>query len=38
LRLVAEWVNEQSDWEPIEVVGGVMRERAVDTLRAWAPS
>ena len=38
LRLIAEWVNEQSDWDPIEVVGGVLRERAVDTLQAWASS
>jgi tRNA(adenine34) deaminase len=38
LRLVAEWVNGQPDWEPIAVVGGVLRDQAVATLRAWASS
>jgi tRNA(adenine34) deaminase len=33
--LVAEWVNAQPDWPPIEVVGGYLRERAVETLRAF---
>ena len=38
LRLVAEWVNAQPDWDPIEVVGGVLREQAVATLQAWHAS
>jgi tRNA(adenine34) deaminase len=36
LTIVAEWVNAQPDWEPLEVVGGAMREQAVDSLRAWS--
>jgi tRNA(adenine34) deaminase len=35
LTVVAEWVNAQPDWEPIEVVGGVLQERAVAQLRAF---
>ncbi len=35
LPVVAEWVNAQPDWQPIEVVGGFMRERAVETLRLF---
>jgi tRNA(adenine34) deaminase len=35
ITVVAEWVNAQPDWEPLEVVGGVLRERAVDTLRTY---
>jgi len=31
--LVAEWVHAQPDWLPIEVVGGVLRERAAAQLR-----
>jgi tRNA(adenine34) deaminase len=35
LTVVAEWVNTQPDWPPIEVVGGVLRERAAAQLRAF---
>ena len=35
LTVVAEWVNAQPDWQPIEVVGGFMRERAIETLRTF---
>jgi hypothetical protein len=35
LTVVADWVNAQPDWPRLEVVGGVMRERAVETLRAY---
>ena len=35
ITVVAEWVDAQPDWDPVEVVGGVMRERAVETLRAF---
>ena len=35
LTVVAEWVNAQPDWEPLEVVGGVERERAAEVLRSW---
>jgi tRNA(adenine34) deaminase len=38
LTVVAEWVNAQPDWEPLEVAGGVLRDRAVGTIHAfpWA--
>jgi hypothetical protein len=29
------WLNAQADWEPIEVVGGVLQERAVAQPRAF---
>jgi tRNA(adenine34) deaminase len=35
ITVVAEWVNAQPDWAPLEVVGGVERERAAETLRRW---
>jgi tRNA(adenine34) deaminase len=35
MTVVAEWVNAQPDWEPLEVAGGVLRERAVATLQAF---
>lgn len=38
LGQAAAWVNEQPDWEPLEVVGDFMRERALTTIAAfpWA--
>jgi tRNA(adenine34) deaminase len=36
ITVVAEWVNAQPDWEPLEVAGGVERERAVALLRRWS--
>jgi tRNA(adenine34) deaminase len=35
ITVVAEWVNAQPDWDPIDVVGGLMRDRAVEMLRAF---
>jgi tRNA(Arg) A34 adenosine deaminase TadA len=35
ITVVAEWVNAQPDWAPLEVVGGVERERAAETLLRW---
>jgi hypothetical protein len=35
LRLVADWVNGQPGWPPLEVVGGVLRERAVEQLEKY---
>ena len=36
IMVVAEWVNAQPDWPPIEVEAGVLRERAAELLRRWA--
>lgn len=38
LTKVAAWVNAQSDWAPLEVVGDFMRDRALVTIAAfpWA--
>src|SRR5215475_13242246 len=35
LAAAAAWVNTQSDWAPLEVVGGFMRERALETISAF---
>jgi tRNA(adenine34) deaminase len=35
ITVVAEWVSAQPDWAPLEVVGGVERERAAELLRRW---
>ncbi len=35
LAEAAAWVNAQPDWEPIEVVGDFMRERALKTIRTF---
>ena len=35
ITVVAEWVKGQPDCEPLEVVGGVERERAAEVLRRW---
>jgi tRNA(adenine34) deaminase len=38
LSKVAKWVNAQSDWKHLEVVGDFMREKALETIAAfpWA--
>jgi tRNA(adenine34) deaminase len=35
ITVVAEWVNAQPGWPRLEVVGGLLRERAVGMLRAF---
>jgi tRNA(adenine34) deaminase len=35
ITVVAAWVAAQPDWPPLEVEGGVLRERAAETLRAF---
>jgi tRNA(Arg) A34 adenosine deaminase TadA len=35
LTVVANWVDAQPDWAPLEVEGGVMRERAAAQLREF---
>ena len=35
LGAAAAWVNAQSDWTPLEVVGDFMRARALETLAAF---
>lgn len=38
MTAVANWVNLQTDWSPLEIVGGFMRERALETISTfpWA--
>lgn len=36
LSKAAEWVNAQPDWAPLAVVGDFMRERALQTIAAFA--
>ena len=40
LDTAAAWVNDQPDWTRLEVVGGFMRERALEVIKAfpWAES
>jgi tRNA(Arg) A34 adenosine deaminase TadA len=35
LAVAAAWVNAQSDWTPLEVVGDFMRARALETIAAF---
>ncbi len=35
LAEAAAWVNAQSDWAPLEVVGGFMRERAMEMISSF---
>ncbi|MCI0666254.1 MAG: nucleoside deaminase [Acidobacteria bacterium] len=35
LAAAAAWVNGQRDWAPLEVVGGFMRERALETISSF---
>jgi tRNA(adenine34) deaminase len=35
LAAAAAWVNAQRDWEPLEVVGDFMRERALEMISAF---
>ena len=35
LTAAAAWVNTQSDWSPLEVVGDFMRARALETIAAF---
>jgi tRNA(adenine34) deaminase len=35
LRVAAAWVNAQSDWTPLEVVGDFMRARALEAIAAF---
>jgi len=35
LAAAAAWVNAQHDWAPLEVVGGFMRERALETISSF---
>ncbi|HSI97561.1 MAG TPA: hypothetical protein VK926_04300 [Gaiellaceae bacterium] len=33
--MVADWVNAQPGWPPLQVAGGLLRERAVATIHAY---
>jgi tRNA(adenine34) deaminase len=35
LLAASVWVNQQSDWQPLEVVGDFMREKALETITAF---
>lgn|GEM_PF-1421909 len=35
LAAAAAWVNAQRDWTPLEIVGGFMRERALETISSF---